>query len=200
MVARKSLINAVQSLLTALTTPSNQNPDLLSTFTTNPSPLCFEHGLPQLAPFLGRAFTGQEGVSRYFALLSEHLDIKNMTFEPDTSWLVDEVSMAVCLRGSATFVWKSTSQAWDETFVYRIAVAGDEGDHELKVSEYRVWADTGAAYLASRGRLGELVTAANGTRNSEGIHVAEDVDGARTGGKPVRNHLGSGLDVYGSCG
>ncbi|KAJ5119017.1 hypothetical protein N7448_010726 [Penicillium atrosanguineum] len=181
MVTRKSLITAVQSLLTALSTPPDQNPNLLSTFTTNPPPLCFEHGLPQLVPFLGRYFTGQEGVTRYFALLSEHLDIKNMTFEPDTDWLVDEVSMAVCLRGNAQFVWKSTGQAWDETFVYRIVVAEDTGAKGLKVQEYRVWADTGAAYLARLGRLGELVTAEPGI-GSLGIHVAEDVDGARMSG------------------
>lgn len=102
-----------------------------------------------------------------------------MNFEPDTAWIVDEASMAVCLRGNAKFVWKSTGQAWDETFVYRIVVAEDAGGKGLKVQEYRVWADTGAAYLARLGRLGELVTVGNGIGNPEGIHIVDDVDGAR---------------------
>jgi hypothetical protein len=197
MVPRKSLIDPVQSLLTALTNPSS-SPTLLSTFTTHPTPLCHEHGLPQLAPFLGRSFTGHDGVARYFALLSEHLDIKNMTFEPDDAWVVDDASMAVCLRGSATFVWKSTGQAWDETFVYRIAVAEEKG--ALKVCEYRVWADTGAAYLAGHGRLGELVTAGNGVGNGEGIHFGKDVRVGGDGNGDGKHVLGSGLNVYGSCG
>lgn len=207
MVPRATLIKPVQSLLTALTQPSS--PDtLLSTFTTNPTPLCHEHGLPQLAPFLGRSFTGRDGVARYFGLLSEHLDIKNMTFEPDDAWVVDDASMAVCLRGSAKFVWKRTGQAWDETFVYRIAVAEDISDGskgELKVCEYRVWADTGAAYLARLGRLGELVTVGNGIGNGEGIHVGKDGEGETRGGlhrdkNSSDDVLGSGLNVYGSCG
>ncbi|KAJ5668391.1 uncharacterized protein N7477_006961 [Penicillium maclennaniae] len=177
MAPRKSLIDAVQSLLSALTTPSTPKSTLLSTFTTNPPPLCFEHGLPQLAPFLGRSFTGQEGISHYFDLLSQHLNIQNMNFELDTAWVVDEVSMTVCLRGNAKFVWKSTDQAWDETFIYRIVVAEDAGKG-LKVQEYRVWADTGAAYLARLGRLGLLVTVGE-MENPEGVHVTEDVDGAK---------------------
>ncbi|OQD77179.1 hypothetical protein PENDEC_c003G01004 [Penicillium decumbens] len=132
MVPRKTLLSPIHSLLSALTTKASSS-TLLSTFTTHPPPVCHEHGLPQLAPFLGRSFTGQDGVSRYFALLAEHLDIKNMTFEPDDAWVVDEGSMTVYLRGSATFTWKETGQSWDETFVYRVAVAEDVGSGSMKV-------------------------------------------------------------------
>jgi hypothetical protein len=153
----------VRSLLHALTNPDPDIPNqLLSAFTTSPKPLAHEHGLPQLAPFLGRSFIGQDGISTYFQLLSTHLDIKNMTFEPEESWIVDEKCMAVALRGTATFIWKKTQQAWDETFAYRIKVAEDVSDDtakrgSLKVTEYQVWADTGAAYLASLGKLDDLL-------------------------------------------
>lgn len=156
---RQLLQEPVQDLLDAFKNPDPEDPDqLLSTFTTNPKPLAHEHGLPQLAPFLGRSFQGQEGISTYFDLLSSYLDIENMTFEPEETWIVDESCMAVSLRGTATFIWKQTQQAWDETFSYRIKVAEDVSDDaekhgSLKVSEYQVWADTGAAYLASLGEL-----------------------------------------------
>lgn len=156
---RQLLQEPVQDLLHAFTNPDPEDPDqILSTFTTNPKPLAHEHGLPQLAPFLGRSFHGQEGISNYFGLLSSYLEIENMTFEPEETWIVDESCMAVSLRGTATFTWKQTQQAWEETFFYRIKIAEDvsedsEKHGSLKVSEYQVWADTGAAYLASLGQL-----------------------------------------------
>ncbi|KAJ5555005.1 hypothetical protein N7461_003475 [Penicillium sp. DV-2018c] len=130
----------------------------------HPTPLAHEHGLPQLAPFLGRPFKGQEGLKTYFNLLSAELSIENMVFEPDEEWVVDESCMAVCLRGSARFVAKGTGQGWDETFFYRIRIAeeGSAGDKvdgrgRLAVCEYQVWADTGAAYLARIGGLKGLL-------------------------------------------
>lgn len=172
MVPRPTLLDPVHALLKALIAPTNTPiTTLLSTFTTLPNPIIHEHGLPQLAPFTGRTFTGQDEIARYFELLTEYLSISKMTFEPDDAWLVDQSRLAVCLRGSATFTWKSTRQAWDETFVYRIVLAEDLGPGAgpapaLKVCEYRVWADTGAAYLARRGRLGEL-----GEYSHEWIHL-----------------------------
>lgn len=176
MVPRTTLLNPVHSLLDALISPPPNAPitTLLSTFTTLPNPIIHEYGLPQLAPFLGRTFTGQDEIARYFELLTEYLSISKITFEPEDAWLIDESRMAVSLRGSATFTWKSTRQGWDETFVYRIALAEElspEGGRALKVCEYRVWADTGAAYLARLGRLGEL-----GTYSHDGIHLERGVD------------------------
>ncbi|KAJ5153042.1 uncharacterized protein N7482_009520 [Penicillium canariense] len=179
MVPRTTLLEPVQSLLHALTTKTPDAPltTLLRTFTTQPVPLVHEHGLPQLAPFLGLSFTGQDGVARYFELLGDHLSIANMTFEPDDAWLVDDSCMAVVLRGHATFTWKDTGQAWDETFVYRIALAEEMSPDEerrgkLRVCEYRVWADTGAAYLARLGKLGDLVGGRDTAKGGvEGIHL-----------------------------
>lgn len=266
MTPRTTLITPVQSLLNALQATPPSPSQLQQTFTTTPLPLIHEHGLPQLAPFLGRSFTGQDGVARYFQLLGDDVEIAALDFEPEEMWCVDDVAMAVCLRGSGRFRWKRTDQAWDETFVYRVALAVDLGEVSdattsasasgsagagrdvdlggvgigpvspggsdllaggkgtLKVCEYRIWADTGAAYLARLGRLGELVVEGcvdgSGRGGYEGIHVRavgkeeeENVDVVggeqrsgetrrsvgrkRSGGQDV---LGSGLNVYGSCG
>ncbi|KAJ5816279.1 hypothetical protein N7447_008512 [Penicillium robsamsonii] len=179
MTTRPDLLKPIHALLEALTNPDPTNPNkLLSTFTTSPNPLAHEHGLPQLAPFLGRPFTGQDGVATYFELITSLLFIKNMVFEPDENWVVDKSCMAVSLRGTATFGWKETRQAWDETFVYRIklAVDGGPGEGRLAVCEYHVWADTGAAYLARLGKLGDLMNSKGG---GEGIYVDFDAEGTR---------------------
>lgn len=117
-----------------------------------------EHGLPVLAPFLGRTFTGTDGVGRYFELIADLLSFEKMSFDGEDEWIVDTVSMAVSLRGRARFTWKETGEGWNETFCYRIGLAEDQGKGGggLKVQEYRVWADTGAAYLARTHQLGEV--------------------------------------------
>lgn len=56
----------------------------------------------------------------------------------------------VSVVGKARFVWKTTGNGWDETFTYRLRF-----DQDAKVVVYEVWADSGAAYLASRGELGD---------------------------------------------
>ncbi|KAJ5460065.1 uncharacterized protein N7458_001617 [Penicillium daleae] len=255
MTPRTTLLAPIHTLLSALTSPPTSPTyisTLLSTFTVDPLPTIHEHGLPQLAPFLGRSFTGTDGVARYFELLCEYLTISGMTFEPEEAWLVDDACMAVVLRGRGRFTWKATGQGWDETFIYRVAVAeevsdtagassgssgggsgsGDfgSGDGEgvdmartgisraggkgvLKVVEYRVWADTGAAYLARYGRLVDLMGERGGV---EGIYFADGggdeqaeerkMEGRETRGSLSRKRsghqdvLGSGLSVYGSCG
>ncbi|KAH2055310.1 hypothetical protein KXV43_002792 [Aspergillus fumigatus] len=133
-------------------------PVLLSHFTADPLPMVHEHGLPVLAPFLGRTFTGTDGVCRYFELIADLLSFEKMSFDGEDEWIVDTVSMAVSLRGRARFTWKETGEGWNETFCYRIGLAEDQGKGGggLKVQEYRVWADTGAAYLARTHQLGEV--------------------------------------------
>ncbi|KAJ5922036.1 hypothetical protein N7516_009739 [Penicillium verrucosum] len=186
MTTRTDLLNPIHTFLEALTNPSPNPNNLLSAFTTSPKPLIHEHGLPQLAPFLGRPFTGQDGIATYFEVISSLLSIKNMVFEPEENWVVDTSCMAVSLRGSATFGWKETRQAWDETFIYRIQLAVDRpgsgsgsGEGRLAVCEYQVWADTGAAYLARLGKLGDLVGSKDGEGGGEGIHVDIDAEGTR---------------------
>jgi len=118
---------------------------ILDHFSQTSEPFAFEHGLPELAPFLGQKFKGMEGIKEYFGLLGEHLSYKDMTF---LDYVVDVEASKVSARGQATFTWKSTKQSWDEVFVYVLGF-----DQDRKVKSYEVWADSGAAYLASKGRL-----------------------------------------------
>jgi hypothetical protein len=101
----------------------------------------FEHGLPNLAPFLGRSFEGKKGMEEYFAVVSDCLSYQDMSF---SDYVVDVEARVTSVRGTAKFTWKSTGKAWDEVFVYRIQL-----DEEGKILVYEVWADSGAAYLAS---------------------------------------------------
>lgn len=57
-------------------------------------------------------------------------------------------SYKVSVKGQATFTWIKTAQSWNETFTYSL-----DFDDELKVTDYQVWVDSGAAYLA---RLAQL--------------------------------------------
>ena len=61
---------------------------------------------------------------------------------------MDTQSKKVSVTGNATFTWISTGNSWQETFTYALAF-----DDNYKLIVYEVWADSGAAYLASRGEL-----------------------------------------------
>ncbi|KAJ9605472.1 hypothetical protein H2200_010129 [Cladophialophora chaetospira] len=118
---------------------------IFSHFSTSDDVLALEHGLPQLAPFLGREFRGQQGLQEYFQLLSSKLSYENMSF---SNFVIDAEVSKVSVRGNAKFTWTSTGQSWDEVFTYVL-----EFDTHNKVKVYEIWADSGAAYLASKGRL-----------------------------------------------
>lgn len=175
-MSRPANLTRVHSLLNAFSSPTTPLPDLLSNFTSR-DPWALEHGLPALAPFLGRKYTGLDGLKEYFTVLTETLEIEWMRFEGEEGWVVDvgekqqqqghgdkegegggERERKVSLRGEARFKWKSTGQAWEERFAYRIGLVDDEdgGGGDVKVKSYEVWADTGAAYLASVGELDRL--------------------------------------------
>ncbi|KAL4764439.1 uncharacterized protein BDW70DRAFT_157084 [Aspergillus foveolatus] len=153
--SRATLTHATHPLLDAFATSSDLT-TLLNTFTTIPPPTVHEYGLPQLAPFLGRTFTGRDQVEEYFTLLNEHLRIESMRFEDEKEWAVDLETGIVCLKGHARFVSKESEEGWDEVFIYRIGLVEDEEIKEVKVRNYEVWADTGAAYLAAKGELKRL--------------------------------------------
>ncbi|KAI1369199.1 transcription elongation factor S-II [Xylaria arbuscula] len=127
--------------------------------------LVHEHGLAQLAPFLGRDYRGREGARRYFETVAGYLSYEDMRFVEfvvDGGDDDDEEEEEEGERGkrggkvadlsSEDMFWESgwteTKQSWDETFVYVLAFDG-----EAKLERYEVWADSGAAYLASRGEL-----------------------------------------------
>ncbi|KAL5512701.1 hypothetical protein ACEPAG_2967 [Sanghuangporus baumii] len=123
--------------------------EILNLFVNGEDTLCVEHGLQQLAPFLGRHFAGPDGVKRYFTIIADLLSYDNMHF---SEYFTDAETRMVSVKGRATFTWKDTGNSWDEVFTYRL-----QFDDQLKVKVYEVWADSGAAYLASRGELVGLV-------------------------------------------
>jgi hypothetical protein len=122
--------------------------DLLEYFSTTYQISAFEHGLPSLAPFLGRPFNGVNGVEKYFTLISDLLEFEEMEFD---NYFVDEEKQRACVQGEAKFTWKETGESWDERFVYVL-----DFDDQAKVVDYRVWADTGAAYLAKAAQLKQV--------------------------------------------
>lgn len=122
--------------------------EILSHFSTRYAILAHEHGLKHLAPFLGRDYTGEKGVKAYFETMSSYLSYENMKFG---TYVVDASENRVSVKGQAKFTWTSTGQSWDEDFAYVLAF-----DEDGKVVKYEVWADSGAAYLASKGQLDEL--------------------------------------------
>ncbi|KAF8076052.1 hypothetical protein FPV67DRAFT_1617573 [Lyophyllum atratum] len=121
---------------------------LISHFSTTHQATAIEHGEPALAPFLGRPFVGLAEVQKYFETVASLLLYENMRF---SEFVVDPVTRKVAMKGQARFTWMSTKESWDETFAYIL-----DFDGENKVAEYQVWADSGAAYLASKGKLNEI--------------------------------------------
>ena len=111
--------------------------------------VCLEHGLPRLAAFMRREFHGLAGAREYFQLIGDLLDFNDMQF---SDYMVDAETRQVSVRGEARFLWKSTLNDWDEVFVYRLKFNDDN-----KITSYEVWADSGAAYLASRGELSRRI-------------------------------------------
>ena len=176
MPSRETLIQPIRSLCIAISAAAPVS-EILSKFTVSPQPVAQEYGLKCLAPFLGRSFTGQGGVAEYFRLLNDLLAVKNMSFEDESTWMVDENTMTVGLRGRAQFAWKDTMQVWDDEFFYRIAVAQEEdkaaGKGMWKVQEYRVWPDSGAAYLARLGKLAEIVDQEHRGEGNDGAEGTE---------------------------
>ncbi|KAK7687871.1 hypothetical protein QCA50_009090 [Cerrena zonata] len=95
-----------------------------------------QYGLPLLAPFLGRQFSGLKGpnsLETYFSLLRKYLTFENMTFD---EWVVDAESSKVSCRGGAKFKWiegDGDGQWWDEKFMYILDFGQD-----VKVTDYQV--------------------------------------------------------------
>lgn len=141
---RKELLIAAQAFCDVFAS-SKPLDDILTHFSSDPAhpPQAIEHGLPSLAPFLGRAFVGVPALKQYFTLLADHLTYENMRF---SEFVVDPEVKKVSCKGHAQFTWTSTGLRWDETFSYTL-----DFDDELKIARYQVWADSGAAYLARTG-------------------------------------------------
>lgn len=107
-----------------------------------------EHGLSRFAPFLGSPFRGDEGVRCYFSTVAALITYEDMHF---SEYIIDAEVGKVSVKGTATFMWITTRESWDETFTYVL-----DFDDEDKITRYQIWGDTGALYLASQGRLREV--------------------------------------------
>jgi hypothetical protein len=141
---RQALLSAAETFCDAFA--QKKSPDEIFThFSASDDVLIEEHGLSHLVPFLGREFRGQSRFKDYFACLSDHLSYENMRF---SNFIVDTETSKVSVKGQATFTWTKTGQSWDEIFTYQL-----EFDDKNKVKVYEIWADTAAAYLASKGQL-----------------------------------------------
>lgn len=140
---RANLLDAAQNFCNAFA--SQQSLDVILDYFALDNAVCVEHGLEQLAPFLGHPYTGPDGVTQYFTTIANLLSYENMHF---SEYIVDVETLKVSVKGQARFTFKSTGDSWDEVFTYSLAF-----DKQLKVKVYEVWADTGAAYLASKGQL-----------------------------------------------
>ncbi|KAI0766601.1 hypothetical protein BD413DRAFT_568933 [Trametes elegans] len=151
---RAQLLESAKALCTAFASKADVD-TLLSHFSSTHQISACEHGLPVLAPFLGRPFTGRAGansVAAYFELLQKHLTYENMSFG---EWTVDAEAQRASVVGTARFTWAEGAgkgQAWDEQFVYVL-----DFDQDAKVTDYQVWADSGAAYLARTGALARVI-------------------------------------------
>lgn len=160
-MTRNQLLESAKALCDdfASSAPLDQ---ILSHFSKTHLVTAREHGLPFLAPFLGRQFSGHKGpnsLETYFGLLQKHLTFENMSF---TEWVVDTEARRVSCRGQARFKWiegAGDGQCWNEYFAYIL-----DFDQDAKVTDYQVWADTGAAYLAMVGKLDDLRKVSNALR------------------------------------
>jgi hypothetical protein len=203
---RPTLLAPIYSLTSAFA--AGASPSIILThFTTSPPPVVHEYGnrhLQSQLPFIGRDFIGLSGVGEYFDLLAEHLSYSDMGFDSEDDWVVDPQNMTVCLRGCARFTHKATGQSWNEVFMWRVSLSEDLGESEpdpgqgLKVQDYRVWADTGAAFLASRGEWNDIVAQGRG-EDGQGKSISQAAT-SREPVNPIVHRLGDGLSCYGSCG
>jgi hypothetical protein len=144
---RNQLFRAAQEFCSAFAAKRDID-FVLDLFSKTHERTVIEHGEPSLAPFLGRRFVGPS-VRKYFEVVNDLLDYDSESMHfPE--YIVDVEKNKVFVRGKGKFTWRSTGESWDETFAYAL-----DFDDEFKVTDYQVWADSGAAYLARVGKLDE---------------------------------------------
>ncbi|KAG7096656.1 hypothetical protein E1B28_004071 [Marasmius oreades] len=144
---RAQLQTSAQSFCNALA--DNKDLDtVMSHFSTTHQVTAIEHGEKALAPFLGREYAGAPAIRSYFETIGSLLSYEEMEF---VEFVVDSHSRRVACKARAKFTWKSTGESWEEKFAYML-----DFDDEKKITDYQVWADSGAAYLARIGKLDEV--------------------------------------------
>ncbi|CAL1715063.1 unnamed protein product [Somion occarium] len=151
--SRSQLLTSATGLCNAFASAAPLD-ELLSHFSTTHHVTAKEHGEPFLAPFIGRQFSGLRGrdsLETYFGLLEKYLTFEDMSFG---EWVIDPESRKVSCKGRARFKWiegEGNGQWWDEQFAYIL-----DFDQDAKVTDYQVWSDSGAAYLARIGKLNDM--------------------------------------------
>lgn len=149
-MSAKQMRDTIESFTKAFASRSDID-TLMSHFSTTHAISAYEHGLALLAPFLGKEFKGRHGeesVPEYFGIVAKYLAYENMSFG---EWVVDTEAHKICVKGRAKFTWIEgdvKGQSWEEEFMSLF-----DFDQDGKITDYQIWADTGAAYLA---RLGQL--------------------------------------------
>ncbi|GAA5992776.1 hypothetical protein JCM11641_007806 [Rhodosporidiobolus odoratus] len=144
--------------LNAASPPSTFSSFFISTTPGRSLPCCIEHGPPDHPdlPFLGKPFTGQQAIEKYYSLISSILKGKGSTFNED-SLLVklkeEETRARAVWTGTAVWSVQKTGKEWEEAVVWAFdavkAVEGANGQEEWKIEKWEVWADPLSAYLAS---------------------------------------------------
>ena len=111
ILTRGDLLKSAKSFCDAF---QNKRPaeEILSHFSTTHATSCFEHGLPALAPFLGRTFTKP---AEYLEIIAKYLTYENIKY---FAFMVDVETHKVNVQGSARFTWIETNESWDEVFIY----------------------------------------------------------------------------------
>lgn len=143
---REKLLSAAKAFCQAFADKKSLD-EIVSHFSESDEVRAIELGDDRLAPFLGRTFDSISGIKEYFKAISV-LSYENMKFD---EYIVDTETAKVSVVGMAQFTWIETGESWHETFTYRLSF-----DQAYRVKTYSVWADTGAAYLASQGKLKDL--------------------------------------------
>lgn len=144
---RKDLLESAQQFCNAFANKEDLK-IVLSLFSNTHEISAIEYGDPILVPFLGTRFIGIAEIQRYFDSIGSFLSYEDIEF---TEYVVDPEAMKVTVKGRGRFTWLSTDQSWNEVFTYTL-----DFDDELKIVQYQVWADTGAAYLARTGELDKI--------------------------------------------
>jgi hypothetical protein len=106
-----------------------------------------EHGLGSLylAPYVGQNFEGRSGVREYFGWKREIVKTISLRFE---DYIVDVEAGVVSVRCRGRFLWRETQNEWEEVSTARMSF-----NERNLVTKFEYWGDTGAAFLASRGKL-----------------------------------------------
>jgi hypothetical protein len=141
--------------------------DILTHFSTTPTPVIEEHGHKSLAPFIGRPFIGIDKVEKYFALQAAAIDIEELQFPPLPGpggrvngagimhhqeieeeeeeidkemadlWLVDTENKMVSVAAMGRFITQQTQQRWETKVCYRLKLVLEQR-REVELQEWEI--------------------------------------------------------------